>query len=80
MTHYFVLHLSFSMEKQSASADGQHAERYRRRRKTKTLRARDGKLDFVVGRDIYLDRIQALCTRALIGRLEYTSLDNNKME
>ena len=80
MTHYFVLHLSFSMEKQLASTDGQHAERYRRRRKSKTLRARDGKLDFVVGRDIYLDRIKALCTKSLIGRLEYASMDNKKME
>ena len=67
------------METLSTSVAGQHADRYRRRRKTKSLKARDGTLDFVVGRDIYLDRINALCSRALIGRLEYASMDNKKM-
>ena len=74
-----VSHLSLSMETLVATAEGQHADRFRRRRKTKSLKARDGTLDFVVGRDIYLDRIHALCSRALIGRLEYASMDNKKM-
>ena len=28
-----------------------------------------------MGRDLYLDRVEALCAHALIGRLEYVSMD-----
>ena len=35
----------------------------------------EGKLRFVVSCDIYLDRVEALCSRALIGRLEYATMD-----
>ena len=52
--------------------------RNRRRRQNKTLKAREGRLGFVVGRDVYLDRIDALCARALIGRLEYAALDKKQ--
>ena len=37
------------------------AARFRRRRKAKAHTILDGKLRFVVGRDIYLDRVEALC-------------------
>ena len=51
------------------------AARFHRRRKAKAHKILDGKLRFVVGRDIYLDRVEALCARALVGRLEYASMD-----
>ena len=51
------------------------AARFRHRRKAKAHKILEGKLRYVVGRDIYLDRVEALCSRALIGRLEYVSMD-----
>ena len=47
----------------------------RRRQKAKAHKILEGKLRFVVGRDVYMDRVEALCSRALIGRLEYCSMD-----
>src|SRR5713226_4697086 len=49
--------------------------RFRRRRKAKAHKILEGKLRYVVSRDIYLDRVEALCSRALIGRLEYATMD-----
>ena len=49
--------------------------RFHRRQKEKAHKILDGKLRFVVDRDIYLDRVEALCARALVGRLEYASMD-----
>ena len=54
------------------------ATRYRRRRKAKAHKVLEGKLRFVVGRDIFLDRVEALCARALVGRLEYASMDKKE--
>ena len=34
----------------------------------------EGKLHFVLGPDVYMDRVEALCSRALIGRLEYVQM------
>ena len=51
------------------------AARFRRRRKAKDHKVLDGKLRFVVGHDIFLDRFEALCARALVGRLEYASME-----
>ena len=48
---------------------------FRRRRKAKAHKTLDGKLRFVVGHDIYLDRVEALCARALVCILEYASMD-----
>ena len=56
----------------------QRAARYRRRRLTKAHKILEGKLRYVVGRDIYLDMVEALCSRALIGRLEYASMDKKE--
>ena len=49
--------------------------RFRCRRKAKAHKILEGKLRYVVGLDIYLDRVEALCSRALIGKLEYVSMD-----
>ena len=49
--------------------------RFCHRRKEKSHKTLEGKLFFVVGRDIYLDRVEALCSCVLIGRLEYASMD-----
>ena len=47
------------------------------RRTAKALKVWEGKLHFVLGRDIFMDRVEALCTRALIGILEYTRMGKN---
>ena len=49
--------------------------RFHRRRKAKAYKILEGKLRYVVGRDIYLDKVEALSRRALIGRLEYVSME-----
>ena len=43
-------------------------------RKSKGIKAHEGKYRFVLGHDIYMDRVESLCTRALVGRLEYCHL------
>ena len=48
-----------------------------RRRTAEAHKVREGKLRFVLGRDIFMDMIEALCSRALIGRLEYTQMGKN---
>ena len=52
--------------------------RSRRKRNTKCIKAQEGRFRFVLGHDIYMDRVSSLCTRALIGRLEYARM--NKLE
>ena len=47
----------------------------RRRRKAKAYKALEGKLRFVVGHDVYMERVEALYSRALIGILEYCQMD-----
>ena len=32
----------------------------------------------MLGRDIFMERVEALCSRALIGRLEYTQMGKNE--
>ena len=49
--------------------------RFQRRRKAKAYKTIEGKLRYVVGRDIYMDRVEALSHHALIGRLEYVSME-----
>ena len=46
-----------------------------RRRKAKAHKALEGKLHFVVGRDVYMERVEDLCSHALIGRLEHCQMD-----
>ena len=54
------------------------ATRFQRRRKAKAHKVLEGKLLYVVGWDIYLDRVEALCSRAIIERLEYASMDKKE--
>ena len=49
--------------------------RFRCQRKAKAHKILEGKLRYVVGRDIYMDRVEALCSRAFISGLEYVSMD-----
>ena len=49
--------------------------RSRRHQKSKAHKALEGKLCFVVRRDVYMERVEALCSHALIGRLEYCQMD-----
>ena len=49
--------------------------RFQRRRKAKAFKTLEGKLRYVVGRDIYMERVEALSHRALIGRMEYVSME-----
>ena len=61
-----------SMEKNVGSLwDPSHP---RRKRRTKGIKAQEGKYHFVLGHDTYMDRVKSLYTRALVGRLEYCHL------
>ena len=44
------------------------------RRHGKTIKAPEGKMRYVLCYDIYMDRVGALCSRYLVGRLEYCSM------
>ena len=48
------------------------------RRKTKILTALDHKCRFVLGKDVMIDRVSELCHHALIGHLEYCSLNKDE--
>ena len=45
-----------------------------RRQSAKAHKVLEGKLRFVMGHDVYMDRVEALCSQALIGRLEYVQM------
>ena len=77
-SHFGDLLYVLMLETHDGSADPStdHASaRFHRRRKAKAHKILEGKLRYVVGRDIYLDRVEAWCFRALIGGLEYVSMD-----
>ena len=59
-------------------ATGGGPDRHRHKRQLKNLKAREGRLNYVVGRDVYIDRVGELCSRALVGRLEYATLDKKQ--
>ena len=44
---------------------------HRRRGKVKGIKALAGKFCYVLGHDIFMDHVESMCTRALVGRLEY---------
>ena len=44
------------------------------RRKAKSLKALEYKPRFVLGHDVFMEKVGTLCHRALIGRLEYCSM------
>ena len=47
------------------------------RRKDKALKTLDLKRQFVLGHDIYMEKVGSLCRRTLIGRKEYCSLSKD---
>ena len=49
--------------------------RHRRKRKSKCIKASAERYRYVLGHDIFLDRVSTLCSRALVGRLEYCKMD-----
>ena len=46
--------------------------------KAKALKALEENYQYVLGHDVYLDKVETLCRRALIGRLEYVSLSKEE--
>ena len=48
------------------------------RLKSKALKALELKPRFVLGHDVFMDKVETLCRRALIGRLEYCSLSKEE--
>ena len=44
------------------------------RHKAKALKALNLKPRYVLGHDVFMDKVETLCSRALIGRLEYYSM------
>ena len=44
---------------------------FRRKRHAKCIKSREGRFHFVLGHDIFMDRVSSLCSRALVGHLEY---------
>ena len=44
----------------------------------KSSKALDSKRRYVLGRDVYFDKVETLCCRALIGRLEYASISKEE--
>ena len=47
---------------------------YKSWRKTKSLKDMESKCIFLLGRDIYMDKVEALCSRELVGCLEYCKI------
>ena len=47
---------------------------YKSWRKTKALKDMESKCIFVRGRDIYMDKVESLCSRELVGHLEYCKI------
>ena len=58
-----------------AGADGDPHLPYKGRHKHKEIKAMEAKMSFVLGQDVYFDKVEMLCHRALIGRLEYHYLE-----
>ena len=46
------------------------------KRHSKSIKAQEVRFHYIFGRDIYMNRVGALCSRALIGRLEYCTMSN----
>ena len=54
--------------------DSRASSRRRRRWKAKGIKTLSGKFCYVLGHDIFMDRVTSLCSRALVGTLEYYHL------
>ena len=44
------------------------------KRKEKAIKAQGGHFIYVLGHDVYMEQVEALCNKALIGKLEYCRL------
>ena len=51
--------------------DIRDSSHHRRKRKAKGIKSLSGKFRYVLGHDTFMDRVTSLCSRALVGRLEY---------
>ena len=56
-------------------ADGGAQLRFRRKRKSKCVKAQEARYRYVLGHDVFMDRVTSLCSRALVGRLEYCKMN-----
>ena len=56
-------------------AEDGKSRRFRQKRKSKCIKVQAGRYRYVLGHDVFLDRVSSLCSRALIGRLEYCKMD-----
>ena len=50
---------------------------FKPRRKTKLIKSLATKQICVLGQDVYMDKVKALCSRALVGRLEYCKMNKD---
>ena len=48
---------------------------HRPRRNAKAIKALEAKRSYILGHDVYMDRVEALCRQALVGRLEYLKMN-----
>ena len=55
-------------------ADYGATTRNRRNRQAKNIKTLDDWFRFALGHDIFMDQVTSLCSRALVGRLEYCRL------
>ena len=51
----------------------------RARRNVKDVKALEAKRRYVFGHDVYMDRLVALCSKALVGQLEYVSMGKKEL-
>ena len=51
--------------------------RFRRKRKSKCIKATEECFRFVLGHDVFFDQVSSLCSHALVGRLEYCKMDKS---
>ena len=43
---------------------------FRRKRRAKCIKAQEGRFRYVLGHDIFMERVSSLCSRTLVRRLE----------
>ena len=48
---------------------------FRRKRRSKCIKAQEGCFQYVLGHDIFMECVSSLCTRALVSRLEYCRMN-----
>ena len=48
---------------------------FRQKRNSKCVKAQEGRYRYVLGHDVFMDCVTSLCSRALVGRLEYRKMN-----